>query len=375
MQAQYEHLNDAPDYTKGYQDPHYNHQQQHQQQQHTNVNVNVVANNDYIKPGVVVKAKMNKRHRQFMVPRDCSLGTVVASLKEQFDIVDRVGADVNTAYLLWLFFGWLGVHRWYLREHDALSWCAWFFTGQLFGIGWIVDGITLASRVTKFNERTIGRAQSSTYNRDWLCSYKGDNRPNMAAAYLLWFFFGWAGIHRWYTGYHTTASFVAWFITGQIFGMGWLYDAYYTSVMVNYPRRVDNQLPFFVKALHKFDYLPIHHDQDLAAALSTAISESDNTLRLLVVPKKREDAAYLAWFLFGYIGGHAWYLGMDSLWIRFFTGNYFGIGYIIDGIRLQNEIDRANQKLAGDFVPSFKGAQIWPVRFINLDAVGSFESV
>ena len=45
--------------------------------------------------------------------------------------------SVAVAYLLWFFFGVLGVHRFYLGR--PLSGIIYFFTGGLFLIGWFID--------------------------------------------------------------------------------------------------------------------------------------------------------------------------------------------------------------------------------------------
>jgi len=51
-------------------------------------------------------------------------------------------------------------------------------------------------------------------------------------AYLLWFFLGWAGVHRMYCGRWVT-GFV-WLFTGGLFGIGWLVDLFLTSGMVDF---------------------------------------------------------------------------------------------------------------------------------------------
>jgi len=61
---------------------------------------------------------------------------------------DAVNDYVNPAYaypyksllaaaLLCLFFGYLGIHRFYVRKIG--TGLIWFFTGGFFGIGWILD--------------------------------------------------------------------------------------------------------------------------------------------------------------------------------------------------------------------------------------------
>lgn len=312
---------------------------------------------------IKVKAKLKGRYREFQIPTNFQHSQLVANLKEKFDLVQEVGADRGTAYLLWLFFGFFGVHRFYLKQHNALSWFVWFITGQLFIFGWLYDGLVLWNNVDKFNKRRLHVSDEKDDKGliSFLFGFKEYERPSMVAAYLLWFFFGWIGVHRWYTGYHSASSFTAWFVTGQMFWMGWFYDAYYTARMVNYPRMVGDHIPFFIKAHdNAYDYMPVRNDDELSAAVNNANLRPDKTLRLLIVETCREDIAYVIWFFLGTIGGHALYLDLGTFWVRFFTGNYFFIGYIIDGIRMQDHIDRANQKLLGDFVPSTEGGKVWP---------------
>jgi len=310
-----------------------------------------------------VKAKLKGRHREFSIPTDFQYPQLVSVLQAKFDIVQEVGADRGTAYLLWFLFGFFGIHRWYLKQHNAVSWFVWFFTGQLFGFGWLYDGLVLWNNVEKYNKRRVYVSPDKEEKGflHFMFGFKEDERPSMVAAYLLWFFFGWIGVHRWYTGHHTPSSWMAWFLTGQMCWFGWFFDAYHTAHMVNYPRMVNDHVPFFTKAHdNRYDYMPVTNDDELALAINNAILRPDSTLRLLVVEKCREDYAYIIWLFFGLLGGHALYLDLGSFWVRFFTGNYFCIGWIVDGIMMQEHIDRANQKRLGDFVPSMEGARVWP---------------
>jgi TM2 domain-containing membrane protein YozV len=50
-------------------------------------------------------------------------------------------------------------------------------------------------------------------------------------AYLLWFFLGWAGVHRMYCNKWITG--LIWLFTGGLFGVGWFIDLFLTSGMVD----------------------------------------------------------------------------------------------------------------------------------------------
>jgi TM2 domain-containing membrane protein YozV len=53
------------------------------------------------------------------------------------------------AYLLWFFFGFLGIHKFYLGK--IVMGILYIITGGLFFIGWFVDLFTLPSQVDLYN--------------------------------------------------------------------------------------------------------------------------------------------------------------------------------------------------------------------------------
>lgn len=59
--------------------------------------------------------------------------------------------SLRTAYLLWLFsgFGWLGLHRIYLEKHRTCL--IWTLTFGLFGVGVLIDLLTLPRLVQRYN--------------------------------------------------------------------------------------------------------------------------------------------------------------------------------------------------------------------------------
>ncbi len=57
--------------------------------------------------------------------------------------------SVGLAYVLWFFGGVFGVHRFYCERIG--TGVLWFFTGGLFGIGWLVDLFLVPSLVEEAN--------------------------------------------------------------------------------------------------------------------------------------------------------------------------------------------------------------------------------
>lgn len=55
----------------------------------------------------------------------------------------------TTAYLLWFFLGVLSAHNFYLGKVG--KGILYLLTGQLFGIGWIIDLFLISGMVDKYN--------------------------------------------------------------------------------------------------------------------------------------------------------------------------------------------------------------------------------
>jgi TM2 domain-containing membrane protein YozV len=57
----------------------------------------------------------------------------------------------SVAFLLWFFLGWLSMHRFYLGKTG--SGILFLLTGQLAGIGWIVDLFLIGGMVDNYNNK------------------------------------------------------------------------------------------------------------------------------------------------------------------------------------------------------------------------------
>ena len=55
----------------------------------------------------------------------------------------------GVAYLLWFFLGFFSAHRFYLGKTGSAI--LYLLTGQIFGIGWLVDLFLLSGMVDQYN--------------------------------------------------------------------------------------------------------------------------------------------------------------------------------------------------------------------------------
>lgn len=59
------------------------------------------------------------------------------------------------AYILWFFFGLLGIHKFYLGKVGMGIF--YLLTGGFFTIGWFIDLFTLSSQVDSYNALYLAR--------------------------------------------------------------------------------------------------------------------------------------------------------------------------------------------------------------------------
>jgi TM2 domain-containing membrane protein YozV len=109
--------------------------------------------------------------------------------------------SVVMGYLAWIF-GFMGLHRFYFGK--PLTGIIWFFTLGLLFIGWIVDLFLIPSMDREAQRRFTPGPTDYTI------------------AWLLLFFLGLLGIHRFYLGKWGTG--IIYLFTGGLLGIGWLYD-------------------------------------------------------------------------------------------------------------------------------------------------------
>lgn len=65
-----------------------------------------------------------------------------------------------SAYALWFFLGFFGVHRFYLGR--PVSGVVWLLTGGLFGIGWVIDFFLIPEFVEEHNKRVFHQQMIET---------------------------------------------------------------------------------------------------------------------------------------------------------------------------------------------------------------------
>jgi len=126
------------------------------------------------------------------------------------------------------------------------------------------------------------------------------NSHSVAVGYILWFFLGFIGAHRFYFG--RPISGLIWFLTFGVFGIGWLVDLFLIPSM--------------------------HHEADSRYSLGSV----DYNVTWVFF-------AFLGWF-----GIHRFYQGkIFTGLVYLFTGGLLGIGMVYDAFTLNEQISDQNQ--------------------------------
>lgn len=124
-----------------------------------------------------------------------------SSLSSDLSLQPAPTHSVVLGYIFWVF-GFTGSHRFYCGK--PITGAIWFFTGGLLLIGWIVDLFLIPSMCETANRRYP------------------PGRTDYGIAWLLLFFLGVFGVHRFYMGKIVTG--VIYLLTGGILGIGVIYD-------------------------------------------------------------------------------------------------------------------------------------------------------
>ncbi|XP_059169252.1 uncharacterized protein LOC131951012, partial [Physella acuta] len=197
---------------------------------------------------------------------------------------------VSEAYILWLPFGLLGFHRFYLGHYSRGI--TYALTFGLCGFACIRDLFKIPILVKTKNTPKIVR------------KYK---KKSIYIAYLLYITGGIFGIHHWYL--KRSAWSILYQITLGFLGLGCVLDFFRIPSLVSHA-----------------------NDEISGKRLPGTACIVD---------------AYQLWFFFGLLGFHHFYLNRVCWGILyFFTLGILGIGWLVDFVRLPYLVEDFNKKLA-----------------------------
>lgn len=276
------------------------------------------------------------------------VGTLTSIPREKKSIIE--------AYLLWLIFGLLGAHHFYLRRTEFGI--VYFFTFGLLGCGWLIDMFRMPYLVSETNKKVMDAFQVK--------------KKNISDAYTLWFPFGLLGFHHFYLG--NVIMGILYFFTLGLFGIGWLIDLVRIPYMVKAANERD---PFvrqeksvglaYVLGVSPFGLLGFHHfylNRPLWGfiyfftfgllgvgylvdwfRIPVLVKRANKEIKVGPDYDKHLDDAYVLWFPFGLIGLHHFYLNRP-VWgfIYFFTFGLLGVGWLVDGCRMSCLVKDCNRR-------------------------------
>lgn len=77
-------------------------------------------------------------------------------MDKEADIYFKEGElDYNICWLLLIFLGYFGIHRFYMKKY--FTGLVWLLTGGLFAIGWLYDLWTLNDQIQEENQNLISQ--------------------------------------------------------------------------------------------------------------------------------------------------------------------------------------------------------------------------
>ena len=90
------------------------------------------------------------------------------------------GKSMWTTYLLWLLFGFVGAHKFYLDEPQMGI--IYLLTGGLFGVGWLIDLFTIPDHVRRYNEQAAEFAVDGVPSSGGRVAYELKRRKGLQRA-------------------------------------------------------------------------------------------------------------------------------------------------------------------------------------------------
>ncbi|ELU01134.1 hypothetical protein CAPTEDRAFT_187960 [Capitella teleta] len=210
------------------------------------------------------------------------------------DPVNLDQKEISDAYTMWLPWGLLGLHHYYLGRG---GWgILYTFTLGIFGVGWLVDAFRLPGLVKRENEQIRENRGKPACQKKLCSAYAMTISP-----------FGIFGTQHYYLGRHTMGLYYTLTLGG--IGLGWIIDWF--------------RMWFVVRRANKVRMQP-----------------------LALNGRKNLDDAYI--FLLppgGFLGLHHFYLGRP-VWglLYMLTFGMLGVGWLIDIFRLPCLVNDINKK-------------------------------
>lgn len=265
----------------------------------------------------------------------------------------RVGKSLGTAYILGLPpLGIFGAYHYYLG--NIKLGLIYTFTFGIFGIGWIVDLFRMSTLVRKarLDKKSVGT------------SYIMAMPP-----------FGLFGAHHYYLGNYFLG--ILYTCTLGIFTIGWIVDLFRMKDLVKASNDPTSdygttKVTAYIMCVSPLGIFGVHHFylqrylNGVLYALTLGLFGFGWIFDMLRLPvlydryadedkHKYPDEAYLFWFPFGLFGLHYFYLENNKWGILYAcTLGCFGVGWIIDGVRMLSLVKDYNKYVQDPDMNNFR---------------------